>query len=385
MLYLKYQNVPYYFAMKKEASVLSINASQSEKMILHIPITQVLPGMITARDIYSRNDQLILVKGTKLLPNMIAKIMFYAIESIYVYKAEEDVNSESSYYDRVKRSEDFKNFKKTYDDVIVEIKDSVNQLLRYSNQVPEQQLLHKVEKIIKTSKNRFHLFEMIYCIHEFDDLTFIHSINVALICHVFGEWLQMPPQEVKILTICGLLHDIGKLVIPKEILNKPGPLSKEEYEIVKDHPEQGYLLLLNHKMDERIRLAALQHHERYDGKGYPLCKYGNEINPFSMIVAIADVYDAMTSKRVYRGAICPFDVLKLFEEEGKQQYDVKYLIPLIQKIAEIYINHTVKLNNNQKGEIILLNKNCLSRPVIKVGNEFIDLSKHNDLRIEAVI
>jgi len=308
---------------------------------------------------------------------MIAKLMFYAIESIYVYKTEEDINSDSSYYNRIKQSEDFKNFKQTYDDVMVEIKDSVNLLLHYSNQVPEQQLLHKVEKIIRTSKNRFHLFEMIYCIHEHDDLTFIHSINVALICYVFGEWLQIPPQEVKILTICGLLHDIGKLVIPKEVLNKPGPLTKEEYEIVKDHPEQGYLLLLNHKMDDRIRLAALEHHERYDGNGYPLGKYGNEITPFSMIVAIADVYD--------RGAICPFDVIKLFEEEGKQQYDVKYLIPLIQKIAEIYINHTVKLSNNQKGEIILLNKDCLSKPVIKVDNEFIDLSKHKDLRIETVI
>jgi HD-GYP domain-containing protein (c-di-GMP phosphodiesterase class II) len=384
MLYLNYQNITITFAMKKEALVLSVNATQSEKMI-HIPITQVVPGMVTARDIYSRNDQLILVMGTKLLPNMIAKMMFYAIESIFVYKTEEDLNSDSSYYNRIKQSEEFKNFKRTYDDVMMEIKDSVNLLLRYSNQVPEQQLLHKVEKIIKTSKNRFHLLEMIYCIHEHDDLTFIHSINVALICHVFGEWLQIPPQELKILTICGLLHDVGKLVIPKDILNKPGPLSKEEYEIIKDHPEHGYLLLLNHKMDDRIRLAALEHHERYDGNGYPLCKTGNDIHPFSMIVAIADVYDAMTSRRVYRGAICPFDVIKLFEEEGKQQYDVKYLIPLIQKIAEIYINHTVKLSNNQKGEIILLNKDCLSRPVIKVDNEFIDLSKHKDLRIESVI
>lgn len=361
------------------------NTKQSEKMILHIPITQVVPGMVTARDIYSRNDQLILAQGSTLHPNMIAKIMFYAIENVYVYQVEEELTPDSSYYNRIKQSEEFKNFKKTYHDVMVEIKDSVNQLLCFSNQAPEQQLLHKVEKIIKTSKNRFQLFEMIYCIHEFDDFTFFHSINVSLICHIFGEWLQMSPEDVNVLTLCGLLHDIGKLVVPKEILNKPGPLTKEEYEIVKDHPEQGYLLLLNHQLDERIRLAALQHHERYDGNGYPLCKYGNEINPFSMIVAIADVYDAMTSKRIYRGAICPFEVLRIFEDEGLKQYDVKYLVPLIQKIAEIYINHTVVLNNNQKGEIILLNKQCLSRPVVKVGNEFVDLSRNKELRIEAVI
>lgn len=371
--------------MKGEFILDDKELQKNNRKILHIPIGQVVPGMITARDIYSRNDQLVLTKNSVLEPNMIAKIMFYAVQSIYVYQPEEQPKEDVSYYERIQKSVEFNNFHLVYKEVLNEIKESVNQMIKFNRQIDEKQLLDSIKKIIQKGEGRYHFLELIYCIHEYDDLTFSHSINVALICNMFAQWLNMDEADCETLTMCGLMHDVGKLAIPKEILNKPDRLTKEEYDIVREHPEQGYLMLLRQNVDSRVRLAALQHHERYDGTGYPMCKSADKIHPFAMITAIADVFDAMTSNRVYRNAICPFSVLEMFEGEGKHKFDLAVALPLMERVAEIYINHTVSLNNNEKGEVVMVNCHVLSRPVVKVGDVFIDLSKHKELRIESVI
>jgi putative nucleotidyltransferase with HDIG domain len=371
--------------MKGEFILNDNNTQQNDRKILHLPIGQVVPGMVTARDIFSRNDQLVLAKNIVLEPNMIAKIMFYAIQSIHVYQPEEQTREATSYYERIQKSTEFKNFHLAYKEVLHEIKDSVNQMIKFNRQIDEAQLINSIKNLVKKGKGRYHFLELIYCVHEYDEMTFVHSINVALICNIFAQWLHMDDEDCDTLTMCGLMHDVGKMAVPKDILDKPGKLTKEEYDVIKEHPEQGYLMLLKQNVDPRVRLAALSHHERYDGSGYPLCKTGDTIHPFAMITAIADVFDAMTSNRVYRNAICPFSVLQMFEEEGKHRYDIAVALPLMERIAEIYINHTVLLNNNEQGEIIMVNCHALSRPVIKVGDVFIDLSKHLDLKIEAVI
>jgi putative nucleotidyltransferase with HDIG domain len=371
--------------MKGEFILGDKELQQNGREILHIPIGQVVSGMITARDIFSRNDQLVLAKDTVLEPNMIAKIMFYAIQSIYVYQPEDQPQKDTSYYERIQKSIEFKKFHLAYKEVLREIKDSVNQMIRSNRQIDETQLINSVKKIIIKGKSRYHFLELIYSVHEHDDMTFAHSINVALICNLFAQWLHMDEADSDTLTICGLMHDVGKMAIPIEILNKPGKLTKDEYDVMKEHPEQGYLMLLKQKVDPRVRLATLQHHERFDGSGYPMSKTGEKIHPFAMITAIADVFDAMTSNRVYRNAICPFSVLEMFEGEGKHKYDLAVVLPLMERIAEIYINHTVRLSNNTQGEVIMVNCHALSRPVVKVGDVFLDLSKHMDVRIEAVI
>ena len=117
------------------------------------------------------------------------------------------------------------------------------------------------------------------------------------------------------LTLCGLLHDIGKLKIPDEILNKPGKYTDEEFDLVKRHTKFGYELLKTLNIDPHIKKAALLHHERCDGSGYPLKATQKDLDDFSMVVAIADVYDAMTAARSYRAPLCPFQVIERFEQE----------------------------------------------------------------------
>jgi len=226
---------------------------------------------------------------------------------------------------------------------------------------------------------------MLQCIRSYDDIIYVHCVNVALICSVLGEWLHMDDADRNVLVIAGLLHDIGKIVLPKEVLSKTSKLSDEEYSLVKQHTLKGYDLVKYKDMDERIKLAILQHHERIDGSGYPSGLSNNAISSFAKIIAIADVYDAMTSNRIYRQGICPFDVIETIEKEGYQKYDAQFLLPFLHRVTECYVNAEVKLSDGREGTVILLNNNQLSRPVVKVGEEYINLAENSDLSISALL
>lgn len=350
-----------------------------------IPISEIAPGMITAQDIYSRTDQLILNKNSILGADSIAKLMFYAIGGIWVYSEPVAAVEEDAYTTTLRKSANFAQFKVGYDDAVKEVRGTFEQIALGSDKINEKRLFADINEMIGEARSNVHIFNMLHCIRDYDDLIFMHSVNVALICNVFADWLHFSEADREVLTICGLLHDTGKLLIPPRILNKPGRLSNEEYNIAKMHAESGYELLKNADIDERIKLAAKNHHERYDGSGYPAGIKGTELDAFSCIVGIADVYDAMTSRRIYRGALCGFDVIRVFEEEGLRQFDSQYLLPLIGKMAETYIHHTVRMSDGSRGEIVMINPFALASPVVRIENSFIDLTKRRDLKIDAIL
>ena len=248
--------------------------------------------------------------------------------------------------------------------------------------VNTNELLDKTLSLLETSEGSVNVFDMLHNMRHYDDLTYAHSINVALISNVFAKWLHFTDEEVKLATLCGLLHDIGKIMIPDVIIQKPGKLSDEEFATIKKHTLEGYQILRNQNVHDSIKNAALMHHERCDGTGYPLSIEGNKIDKYAKIIAIADVYDAMTSARVYRGALCPFKVITLFEQEGIQKYDAKYVLTFLECVVNTYLQNRVLLSNGVEGDIVYINKNMLSKPVVKSGTEYIDLSTKPDLQIQ---
>ena len=131
--------------------------------------------------------------------------------------------------------------------------------------------------------------------------------------------------------------------------------------------------------------AALMHHERCDGSGYPFGLTGNRIDKFAKIVSIADVYDAMTAARVYRGPLCPFTVIDIFEKEGLQKYESEYILCFLKNVVLTYIGQRVRLTNGQEGDVVFINPQQLSRPMIKCGDTFVDLSKQKDIAIERLL
>ena len=132
--------------------------------------------------------------------------------------------------------------------------------------------------------------------------------------------------------------------------------------------------------------AALMHHERCDGKGYPLGLPAEKIDMYAKIVSIADVYDAMTAARVYRGPLCPFKVIEIFEHEGLQKYDTKFIMTFLENVVNTYISNTVRLSDGREGTVFFINKQKLSRPILKTQNGYIDLSKEpSNVSIETIL
>lgn len=148
-----------------------------------------------------------------------------------------------------------------------------------------------------------------------DEYTYMHSLAVAALCISFARRLELDHKNIKALGIGGLLHDIGKVRIPGEILNKPGPLTEEEFEVMKEHVKHGELILQETtNIDENSLCVTAHHHERLDGTGYPAGLKGDQISPFGQMTAIVDIYDALTSERCYKNAMPPTAAMrKIFE------------------------------------------------------------------------
>lgn len=286
-------------------------------------------------------------------------------------------------YIRTQDTEEFKVFNKVYLDSIDSLKDTFNNVVMKNEEIDKDAILEDVQNVVSKSRNSIHIIDMLQCMRGYNDVTYVHSMNVALLSNMIGRIIypDIRDEELDVLTLAGLLHDIGKMMIPDEIINKKGRLTESEYNIVKTHVLHGNNILKNLNLDPRIAEVAMRHHERCDGSGYPGGYRREQTEPFARIVAIADTYDAMTSDRVYRPAICPFDVIHMFEREGIIKYDTEYLLPFLEKAVQAYINADVKLTTDEIGRVIMINQNRFSRPVVKVGNEFYDLSEKENAGI----
>lgn len=359
------------------------------------------PGMILAKDVYSSSDYLIAGKGSVLTDRMITRLKFYSVEEIVIITPDSLRKSmgkrpviqneplyipEASYVGRIKASPEYRTFTKTFYSSFVSYKEQLNDVVQNKAPLNTESMLADVSKIFASCQNPNSLLDMMMGIRNLDDATYVHSMNVALICNLFAHWLKYDKKETQALTLAGLLHDIGKMMIPPEIIKKPGKLTDEEYRVIQEHPSLGYNILREQDIDPRIAKAALQHHERCDGSGYPQALSLNHIEPFAKIVAIADVYDALTATRVYRGPICPLEVIGIFQTDGLTIYDPGYLMTFLDQIMYSYLNYTVKLSNGETGRIIMMQRNQLDKPMIALsGNRFIDLRDEPGLTIVGVV
>ena len=216
-----------------------------------------------------------------------------------------------------------------------------------------------------------------------EDYLFNHSVNVAIIGNLIGKWLDLGKEDIKILTLGGLVHDIGKLKIDKKILDKPEKLTEEEFEEVKKHPSYSHKILTEMGYNEEKLLRAVTlHHEREDGTGYPLGIKSKNIPIHSKIIAIADIFDAMTSNRVYDKKMNIFKVMEKFQKETFGKLDYKMVTLFIKKFLEFYIGSEVTLNTGDKAKILNFNSFEITKPILMTGEgKIIDTSRVRTVEI----
>lgn len=391
--------------------------------MITLTVDNLTPGMIVASPIVTKRGQTISKPGEKLTPQLIAKLSFYKIDVVTVEgqasapvdteavakksnpkpddkkaepqntnkldkpKEESRVSDQITYSQRLKQSSHFQKFQSDYALNIANLKEHFNSIIAGGNADCCTDLLEQCEALFK-SKTTLELFDMLANMRNLEDPIYSHSLNVGLIARCIGKWLHLSKSDLNTLTLAGLLHDIGKTQIPEDILNKPGKYTDEEFATMKTHPLLGKKILNGKGFDSRILAATLQHHERSDGSGYPRGLMEDEIDDFAAIIAIADVYDAMTSARAHRDPLCSFQVINQFEKDGLNKYHTKYVLTFLEHMANTYNNSRIMLNTAKTGRVVYINKSNLSRPVIQLDSgEIISLAdnQHKDLYIKSIL
>lgn len=214
-----------------------------------------------------------------------------------------------------------------------------------------------------------------------NDYTFNHSLQVGMLAFYIANWMGYAPEECLTVAKAGYLHDIGKSRIPPEILHKPGKLTTEEFAEMKKHTLYGYEIIKASTQNEIFATVALQHHEREDGSGYPYGLRRDEIHPYARITAVADVYSAMTTNRVYQtkqeliSVLCELYSLSFGQLNGEATQElIKHMLPN-------FIGKKVLLTTGETGVIVMNNSTDYFRPLIQTSGSFINLAKERDIAI----
>jgi HD-GYP domain-containing protein (c-di-GMP phosphodiesterase class II) len=339
-----------------------------------VPIECVREHSYLARTIFDEDGRVLLKEGVKLTNSLIQRIKDINIYSLYII----DEYSEQEIEDIIKpelrqRSiklvkETFCNVERIYSNLHSSSLNKNKKKILLKQKEDYLNSIHSLaEELLDNILSNKNIMVSLVDIKSMDNYTYQHSTNVAIISLVIGIGLRLPKKELLDLCIGALLHDIGKVFIDKSILLKEGPLTNEEYSIMKEHPEQGYNYLKSiPTLNSNSRMIVLQHHERDDGKGYPKGNNGLKINKLAKIVAIADVYDALTSDRPYRRALCPNEAFEYILGNAGTIFDYN-IVKAFSTIIVPYPQGTlVKLSNGDIGVVKNTTPNYPLRPSVKI-------------------
>lgn len=334
---------------------------------------ELQPGMILAKSVISDSGKILLEPGLYLTEKNIRKLIKW--QTLYV-------NIKLPCNLCLARHEILKTYEKT-----LGLVKTAFEKIRTFQEVPIKECEELVENYIELMANVTGVISILHKVKSHNEYTFGHSLNVAIISGVLGKWLGFTAGDLKDIILAGLLHDIGKIFISSDILDKPGKLTDEEMEIIKTHSACGSRLVSDcDEISQETKLGILQHHERQDGSGYPQKLKGEDIHIYANIVALADLYDAMSNKRIYRRQLPPFVVVETILEQMYKKLDPNVCLIFLENLRELMMGSLVLLSDGRKAKIVLLNELLRTRPVIQLSTgELIDLERNRQLEIVAML
>lgn len=337
------------------------------------------PGHILAEDVY-RNNCLVLPQNTKLTADLIEKLTNAGVRSLTVY-----LPTSATQEEPMIAAQPLPDFQQEYEENANVLKDVLSDLAA-GRKLEIEKVSSVFDAVYNQIQHNYTLMDCINSIRSADVYTYTHSLNVALYAGLIGRWMRLPEQEILDLIQVGVLHDMGKAKVPQEILNKRGKLTPEEFEIMKKHSTLGFWMVKEvPELKQEICNAVLTHHERVDGRGYPFGLKGKDIPFYAKVVAVADVYDALTSERVYKKRITPFDTFVEFQELGYDHFDPQVLLVFLQNIANYYTGAKVRMNTGEVGEITSILPYNISKPIIRIDDKVIDLALEPNYSIEEML
>jgi len=328
-----------------------------------VSISNVSPGMVLAKSIFTDTGLVLIAENVELTSAIISRLKSLGIEALYVRDARmDDLEIKDSISPETRRYA-MQTIRKTFQAF------ASNRNWRYffSSGRLERDIRPVLENIIHELSMNKSVINLLSTIYASDEEIYSHSFNVTIYTISMGIKMGYSHDQIYQLGIGSILHDIGKMKIPKEILNKPGRLTVEEFEEIKKHTEYGFDYL---RRQENIPLVsahmAYQHHERIDGTGYPRGIKGDEIHPYSKILAVGDVYDALTSHRVYRQTVLPHEAMEIIYGGSGTQFE-QSVVECFRNTVILYpIGLTVELSTGETGVVVDYNQNLPSRPIVRI-------------------
>jgi putative nucleotidyltransferase with HDIG domain len=329
----------------------------------------------------SEQGKIILSENTALTDALITRLQDWGVHSLYIKEPTiEDADNVISIVSEQRI------FTRKHTEIVRILKDAFEKA-RYFKEVPLAQMSELADQSIESLVSTSGVMSHLKAIRSTDDYTFRHSVNVGIIAGVIGKWLGFKGPALKELVLAGLLHDIGKTQVPLEVLNKPDKLSRPEQDIMQEHATVGFELIKKSKqVSQAVMLGVWQHHERLDGSGYPFRLSGQEIATAARVIAVADVYDAMTTNRIYRSALTPFSVIEEVFGEMFNKLDPEISLTFLNNLKDSLIGYIVRLSDGSQARVVYLDKTRLVQPIVKIADgRYIDLEKRRDLNIIEVV
>lgn len=342
---------------------------------MRVSVSYLQPGMVLSHNIYSDDGLLLLGADTALSASYIARLSDMGIGSVNIRttclecpEAQDIITHEVRRQTVSAVRGVFTKFQATKKIDVGVVYDNVKSI---------------VSQVVQNPNALIHMHD----IRSYDNYTFGHCVNVGILSTLVGVKLGYDEWQLRQLALGGVLHDIGKMLIPKQILHKPSKLDDQEMQEMQKHTELGFDIL--RKQGETIPLlsshVAYQHHEKFDGSGYCRGLGGMEIHEFARIAAIADVFDALISDRPYRQGMLPHEAYEIIQSLSGRQFDPKILEIFVRRIALYPPGTVVQLNSGYVGIVTKVDQGLATRPFIQlildeygkrcISGQTIDLTK----------
>lgn len=334
--------------------------------MIGISLTSLPIGKTLARDIYDQKGRLLLPKDTVLQPSHVQSLLRLEYNTVYVIEGDGPVKDKSA-------------LPSAYLTAVEEFRKVMDTLMQ-GGEASRHQVEQTIDLLYPHVQETNNILSCLRNLRSRDEYTYQHSVAVSVLAIKLGQTMNIPTEDLRILGSAGILHDIGKCRIPLDVLNKPGKLDDDEWKLMYCHPLFGYDIVQKmHFTDSRVALSVLQHHEHMDGSGYPEGKRGNEIHFFAQIVAVSDVFDALTSERFYRSCVPMFPAIEEIMALTAGHLNPLISHQLLKYILDVLPGEQVLLNTGDLATIIRTSVDEPSRPLVSIGERFIDLRMERNI------
>lgn len=360
-----------------------------------IPIRIVKPGMVIDQAMIDRAGRVLIARNTPLEDFHIDGLKKIGVNGVYIREGTED--EEPAKPQEIKMPEAVQ---KKYEKAKVEDPAKVTITESVRNRVAQgiQYLYQDTQSADFTNASRSITDDLMKAISDndavavdisalkvSDEYTFKHSVDVATMSMIVGRKYGLDDKQVYEIGITGLLHDIGKSRIPNEVLNKAGKLTDEEFELMKQHSVFGYHILEKKEdISKEVKLGVLQHHEKTNGRGYPMKVTEEKITLFAKIISVADIYDALVTERPYKKPFSPRDAVEMIMSMTGE-LDFKAMKCFLESVILYPVGTDVALSNGETARVIENVPNYVLRPKVMVVDTGKVYDLANDLNCASII